>query len=83
MLRHMDEKGTREVNIVIPPALSNEPLMPWIEDDNFNPSYLVRDMAKLPKRLGEQPEWRHTQDYWREAVDIPAINLDGDEFAYS
>ena len=40
-------------------------------------------MDKLPKRLGEQPEWRHTQDYWREAEDIPAINLDGEEFAYS
>jgi len=83
MLRHMDAKGVSEVNIVIPPALAAETLQPWIEDDNFNPSYLVRDMDKLPKRLGDQPEWRHTQDYWREAVDIPAINLDGEEFAYS
>ncbi|WP_298192969.1 NAD(P)/FAD-dependent oxidoreductase [Novosphingobium sp.] len=83
VLRHMDEKGASEVNIVIPPALAGETLQPWIEDDNFNPSYLVRDMDKLPKRLGEQPEWRHTQDYWREAVDFPAINLDGEEFAYS
>ena len=83
LLRHMDGKGTSEVNIVIPPSLANEQLMPWIEDDNFNPSYLVRDMDKLPKRLGEQPEWRHTQDYWREAEDIPAIDLEGPEFAYS
>ena len=83
LLRHMGEKGASMVNIVVPAGLSGETLMPWIEDDNFNPSYLVRDMDKLPKRLGEQPEWRHTQDYWREAVDIPAINLDGEEFAYS
>ena len=83
LLRHMDTKGVSEINIVVPPALAGETLQPWIEDDNFNPSYLVRDMDKLPKRLGDQPEWRHTQDYWREAVDIPAINLDGEEFAYS
>ena len=83
LLRHMDLKGASEVKIVVPAGLAGEALLPWIEDDNFNPSYLVRDMDKLPKRLGEQPEWRHTQDYWREAVDIPAINLEGEEFAYS
>ena len=83
LLRHMEQKGASEVKIVVPAGLADEILLPWIEGDNFNPSYLVRDMDKLPKRLGEQPEWRHTQDYWREAVDIPAINLGGEEFAYS
>ena len=82
LLRHMDEKGAHQVEIVIPPEAANEPLLPWIEDDNFNPGYLMRDVTKLPKRLGERPEWRHTQDYWREAEDIPAVNLDGAEFAY-
>ncbi len=83
LLRHMDEKGVSEVNIVVPADAGDETLLPWIEDDNFNPGYLVRDMDKLPKRLGNRPEWRHTQDYWREAEDIPAIDLDGAEFAYS
>ncbi|WP_408585997.1 flavin-containing monooxygenase [Novosphingobium sp.] len=83
LLQHMDEKGRSEINIVVPEGLGDEALLPWIEDDNFNPGYLVRDMDKLPKRLGDRPEWRHTQDYWREAEDIPAIDLDGAEFAYS
>ena len=82
LLRHMDEKRVSEVAIVIPEALAGEALLPWIEDDNFNPGYLVRDMNKLPKRLGDLPEWRHSQDYWRESVDIPAIALDGAEFSY-
>lgn len=82
LLKHMDEKGAHQVNIVIPADAANEPLLPWIEDDNFNPGYLMRDVAKLPKRLGNRPEWRHTQDYWQEAEDIPAVNLDGSEFAY-
>ncbi len=82
LLQHMDRKGSAQVDIVTPEPANAETLLPWIEDDNFNPGYLVRDMDKLPKRLGERPEWRHTQDYWREAEDIPAVDLDGPEFAY-
>ncbi len=83
LLRHMDETGKEEVRIVVPESLSDQPLTPWIEDDNFNPGYLMRDIDKLPKRLGELPEWRHSQNYWQESEDIPAIDLDGQEFSYS
>ncbi len=82
LLRHMDEKGVHQVEVAPPAGASGEALLPWIEDDNFNPGYLMRDIDKLPKRLGDRPEWRHTQDYWREAVDIPAADLDGPEFTY-
>ncbi|MFD2578881.1 hypothetical protein ACFSTD_10365 [Novosphingobium colocasiae] len=78
----MDEKGARQVDLVVPEGAEDDALMPWIEGDNFNPGYLMREIDKLPKRLGERPEWRHTQDYWREAEDIPAIDLAGSEFAY-
>ena len=44
---------------------------------------IKRAIDELPKRLGERPEWRHSQDYWRELKEIPAIDLDGMEFAYS
>jgi monooxygenase len=56
-------------------------ILPWIEEDNFNPNYLMRDIDKLPRR-GDKPEWRHNQDYWTERVEIPAIDLDGQEFVY-
>jgi len=82
LLRHMDETGAEQVEVVKPAGSENDPLLPWIEEDNFSPNYLMRDIDKLPKRLGERPEWRHTQDYWQEAEDIPAIDLDGAEFAY-
>jgi monooxygenase len=42
----------------------------------------MRDMDKMPKRVGDQPEWRHTQNYWQEMEDIPSIDLDGPEFRY-
>lgn len=82
LLKQMEAKQAGEVEIVVPEALADQPLTPWIEDDNFNPGYLVRDMDKMPKRLGELPEWRHTQDYWREEKELPAIDLDGPEFSY-
>ncbi|NLR73046.1 NAD(P)/FAD-dependent oxidoreductase [Novosphingobium sp. ERN07] len=82
LLQHADAKGASEVRIVVPTNLADEPLTQWIEDDNFNPGYLMRDIDKLPKRLGDRPEWRHSQDYWMEAEDIPSIDLDGPEFVY-
>ena len=51
------------------------PLLPWIDPDNFNPGYLMRGMHLLPKR-GDKPEWQHTQDYWSEKDQWPAIDLD-------
>jgi hypothetical protein len=69
----------------VTPALRPEdeemPLAPWIDPDNFNPNYLLRGMHLLPKR-GDKPQWQHTQDYWAERIDIPAIDLDGPEFIY-
>jgi cation diffusion facilitator CzcD-associated flavoprotein CzcO len=82
LLDHMDKVGKRQVTVVPPTDGANDELLPWIEDDNFNPGYLMRDLDKLPKRLGDRPEWRHTQNYWREAEEIPAIALDGPEFSY-
>jgi hypothetical protein len=82
LLRHMDAKAAGEVRITVPESLAGEDLLPWIEGDNFNPGYLVRGLDKLPRRLGEREEWRHSQDYWREAEDLPAIDLGGEEFVY-
>jgi hypothetical protein len=56
-------------------------ILPWIEQDNFNPNYLMRDIDRLPQR-GTKPEWRHNQDYWSERNEIPATDLDGEEFVY-
>ena len=82
LLRNMGAQNAREVDVVIPADAADEELLPWIENDNFNPGYLMRSIDQMPKRLGERPEWRHSQDYWREAEDIPRIDLNGPEFVY-
>ncbi len=81
LLNHMEAKGARQVSVALRREDADMPLLPWIDPENFNPNYLTRSMHLLPKR-GDKPEWQHTQDYWREKDEIPAIDLDGAEFRY-
>lgn len=81
LLKHMDSLGAKRVDVTLRDEDKDMPILPWIEEDNFNPNYLMRDIDKLPKR-GNKPEWRHNQDYWSEREEIPATDLDGPEFLY-
>lgn len=81
LLKHMDSKGAKRVDVALRDEDHNMPLGDWIENDNFNPSYLMRALKSLPKR-GDKPEWRHNQDYWAEKEQIPATDLESSEFLY-
>jgi cation diffusion facilitator CzcD-associated flavoprotein CzcO len=81
LLAHMKKKGARKVVPALRPEDHNMPLLPWIDPDNFNPNYLLRGMHLWPKR-GDKPEWQHSQDYWTEKDQIPAIDLDDTAFVY-
>jgi cation diffusion facilitator CzcD-associated flavoprotein CzcO len=82
LLQHMDDKGVAKVEVALRPDDAGMALSSWIDPDNFNPGYLMRDMHRMPKR-GDKPEWQHTQDYWAERGALPAIDLDGTEFVYA
>src|SRR5277367_3405706 len=81
LLNHMKEKGARKVMPTLRPEDKDMPLLPWIDPENFNPGYLMRGMALLPKR-GNKPEWQHNQDYWAEKDEFPAIDLTDRAFVY-
>ncbi|CCE07463.1 putative Flavin-containing monooxygenase [Bradyrhizobium sp. STM 3843] len=82
LLEHMKEKGARKVVPALRAEDHNMPLLSWIDPENFNPGYMMRNMHLLPKR-GDKPEWQHSQDYWAEKDEIPAIDLDDKAFVYS
>ena len=82
LLKHMDAKGAERVDIGFRKQDAGMRLLPWMDQNNFNPNYLMRSMHLLPRR-GNKREWQHTQDYWTERYEIPAIDLDGEEFRYS
>jgi cation diffusion facilitator CzcD-associated flavoprotein CzcO len=81
LLNHMKEKGARKVTPSLRPEDKDMPLLPWIDPENFNPGYIMRGMHLLPKR-GDRSEWQHTQDYWTEKDEWPAIDLDDGTFVY-
>jgi cation diffusion facilitator CzcD-associated flavoprotein CzcO len=82
LLNHMKAKGAARVTVALRPEDHNMPLLPWLDPENFNPGYMMRGMHLLPKR-GDKPEWQHTQDYWREKDELPAIDLDDAVFHYA
>lgn len=82
LLNHMKAKDAKRVEVGLRPEDHDMELLPFFDTENFNPGYVLRGMHLLPKR-GTKREWQHTQDYWREKDEIPAIDLDGPEFRYS
>ena len=82
LLNHMDAIGATRVDVKLRPEDADMAILPWIEDDNFNPNYLRREIHKMPRR-GDKPEWRHGQHYWKEREEFPTIDLEGAEFVYS
>jgi cation diffusion facilitator CzcD-associated flavoprotein CzcO len=78
LLNHMKASGARAVSVEPPVGMQR---LPWMDPENFNPGYLMRSMHLMPKR-GDRHEWQHTQDYWVEKDELPAIDLDGPEFVY-
>jgi cation diffusion facilitator CzcD-associated flavoprotein CzcO len=81
LLNHMTRKGARKVSVALRPEDKAMPLSSWIDPENFNPGYLMRGMHLLPQR-GDKPEWQHTQDYWAERTQLPAIDLNDAAFVY-
>ncbi len=75
ILDRMDDLGAHRVTPVLRPEDAGDEVLDWIDPENFNPSYLMRSLHLMPKRLAK-PEWQHSQDYWTERDLLPAADLD-------
>lgn len=82
LLNHMRDKQSHRVEVALRPEDADMELLPWMEPEDFNPGYLQRGAHLLPKR-GTKPEWKHTQDYWADKAEMPAIDLDDPLFRYA
>ena len=81
MLNHMRVTGAASVRPQLRPHEQDMELHSWVDEEDFNPGYLLRAKDLLPKR-GESRDWRHTQDHWREKDEFPAIDLTDEVFQY-
>ncbi len=81
LLRHMDDKKARQVNIALGEEEQDMELLDWGDINEFNPGYLQRARHRMAKR-GAGANWQHTQDYWVEREEMPNIDLDEGIFSY-
>lgn len=81
LLNHMDKVGADVVEVRVPPEDADMPIVDWADPDDFNPGYLMRGQVLLPRRSAKPP-WRHTQDYWREREEFPAISMTDPALVY-
>jgi cation diffusion facilitator CzcD-associated flavoprotein CzcO len=82
LLNHMKATGTQQVEVGLRDEDRDMKVLPWIDEDNFNPNYLKRSIHLLPKR-GDKKDWAHTQDYWNEKEEFPKLDLGDKAFHYA
>jgi cation diffusion facilitator CzcD-associated flavoprotein CzcO len=81
LLNHMDATGARRVVPELRPRHAGMATQDWITDENFNAGYVKRGIHLMPK-CGDTTEWRHSQDYWTDKDEFPAIDLHDEVFVY-
>ncbi len=82
LLTHMDELGA---STVVPQLRDHEldmELGPWVDEDNFNPGYMQRNMHLMPHQ-GQHEPWVHSQDYVGDREAFPKIDLDDGALRFS
>ena len=78
---HMEENSISSVVPALRESDKTMPILPWVDEEDFNPGYLQREGHLLPKR-GNVNEWQHSQDYWTESKEFAEIDLNDDVFVY-
>jgi cation diffusion facilitator CzcD-associated flavoprotein CzcO len=81
LLQHMDAKGAQVVTPTLRAEDHGMALRPWVDADNFNPGYLQRGVAQLPRQGDRQP-WLHLQDYAADRDELPRADLDDGTLVY-
>ncbi len=76
LFAHMDERGAAVVTPVLRDGEQDMPLRPWTDPADFNPGYLMRSIAKVP-RQGDRLPWRGTDLGFLDERDIlPAVDFE-------
>ena len=80
LLDHMQSHQKTRVDVALrDPGME---LHDWVEEEDFNPGYMMRGQHLLPKR-GAETEWKLSQDYWEEKDAFAAIDLEDEVFRFA
>lgn len=81
LLNHMDDKGVTSVTPTMREEDKGMNFGPFIDPENFNPGYVMRSIARLPKQ-GDKAPWVFQHDYFAEKDELPAAPLDDGVLVY-
>jgi cation diffusion facilitator CzcD-associated flavoprotein CzcO len=81
LLNHMDDSGARVCTPTLRDQDQGMAVLPWIDEEEFNPGYMQRGKHLMPKR-GEHEPWTFSADYYTEKDQLPLVSLDDDALLY-
>jgi len=81
LLNHMAENGAEMVTPTLREDDKDMPALPFVDAENFNAGYLMRNMHLMPKQGDRQP-WVFSQDYYTEKDEIADADLEDGTLVY-
>ena len=81
LLNHMDDLGVRVCTPTLRQQDQHMAMLPWVDEEEFNPGYMQRGVHLMTKR-GEHEPWTFSGDYYIEKEELPLLDLDEDALVY-
>ena len=81
LLNHMDDKGARVCTPTLSEEEQNMEVLPWIDEEEFNPGYMQRGKHLMPKR-GDHEPWTFSAHYHTEREQLPLVSQDEKALVY-
>jgi cation diffusion facilitator CzcD-associated flavoprotein CzcO len=81
LLNHMDTVGATSCTPTLRDQDKGMGVHSWIDEDEFNPGYMQRGKALMPKR-GDYEPWTFSPDYYTEKDQLPLVSYTEDTLLY-
>lgn len=79
LISHMNSNNYSKV--ILNKNNIDDELLPWIDQNIFNPSYMMRNIDIMPSRSNNE-DWQYDHDFWNDRDFMPNIDLNSDIFRY-
>ena len=81
LINHIDEKEAKSCTPTLRDNDQGMEVLPWLDEEEFNPGYMQRRVHLMPKR-GDNEPWTFSADYYTEKDQLPFVSLDDDALVY-
>lgn len=81
LINNMDERGAGSCTPTISESDQGMEVIPWIDEEEFNPGYMQRGKHLMPKQGTREP-WIFSADYYTEKNQLPLVDLNEEALVY-